>query len=83
MYEQLKVEQEKLVEVEVISVFILSKEQQDKFVKVFSVWFSCEVWLYVLEDVSLIGGVIICVGDLVIDGLVCGKFVKLVEVLKF
>ena len=67
MYEQLKAEQEKSVEVEVTSAFTLSKEQQDKLAKALSARLSREV-LHASEDASSIGGVIIRAGDLVIDG---------------
>ena len=73
MYEQLKAEQEKSVEVEVTSAFTLSKEQQDKLAKALSARLSREVRLHASEDASLIGGVIIRAGDLVIDGSVRGS----------
>ncbi|HEK0987639.1 TPA: F0F1 ATP synthase subunit delta [Pseudomonas aeruginosa] len=82
MYEQLKAEQEKSVEVEVTSAFTLSKEQQDKLAKALSARLSREVRLHAWEDASLIGGVIIRAGDLVIDGSVRGKLAKLAEALK-
>lgn len=82
MYEQLKAEQEKSVEVEVTSAFTLSKEQQDKLAKALSARLSREVRLHASEDASLIGGVIIRAGDLVIDGSVRGKLAKLAEALK-
>src|SRR5690606_18202377 len=82
MYEQLKAEQEKLVEVEVISAFTLSQEQQDKLAKALSARLSREVRLNASEDASLIGGVVIRAGDLVIDGSVSGKLAKLAEALK-
>ena len=77
MYEQLKAEQEKSVEVEVTSAFTLSKEQQDKLAKALSARLSREVRLHASEDASLIGGVIIRAGDLVIDGSVRGKLAEL------
>ncbi|MCY1392472.1 ATP synthase subunit delta [compost metagenome] len=82
MFEQLKAEQEKLVEVEVTSAFALSQEQQDKLAKALSARLSREVRLHASEDASLIGGVVIRAGDLVIDGSVSGKLAKLAEALK-
>ncbi|CAD5107103.1 F0F1 ATP synthase subunit delta [Zestomonas carbonaria] len=82
LFEQYKAEQEKSVEVEVTSAFALSAEQQDKLAKVLSARLSREVRLHVVEDASLIGGVVIHAGDLVIDGSVRGKLAKLAEALK-
>ncbi|MEK1904694.1 MAG: F0F1 ATP synthase subunit delta, partial [Pseudomonas sp.] len=62
-----KAEQEKLVDVEVTSAFALSTEQQDKLAKVLSARLSREVRLHATEDATLIGGVVIRAGDLVID----------------
>ncbi len=77
-----KAEQEKSVDVEVTSAFALSTEQQDKLAKVLSARLSREVRLHATEDATLIGGVVIRAGDLVIDGSVRGKIAKLAEALK-
>lgn len=45
--------------------------------------FEWKVLFVVLIDNFLIGGVIICIGDLVIDVFVCGKLIKLVDILGF
>ena len=81
-FELYKAEQEKSVDVEVTSAFALSAEQQDKLAKVLSARLSREVRLHAAEDSSLIGGVVIRAGDLVIDGSVRGKLAKLAEALK-
>lgn len=44
---------------------------------------GCDVNFIILVDKLLLGGVFVYVGDMVIDVLVCGKFVKLVEKLNF
>ena len=77
-----KAEQEKSVDVEVTSAFALSTEQQDKLAKVLSARLSREVRLHATEDATLIGGVVIRAGDLVIDGSIRGKIAKLAEALK-
>lgn len=82
MFEQLRAEQEKSVEVEVTSAFALNKEQQDELTKALSARLSREVRINASQDASLIGGVIIRAGDLVIDGSVRGKLAKLAEALK-
>ncbi|MWV10847.1 F0F1 ATP synthase subunit delta [Pseudomonas sp. R-28-1W-6] len=82
LFELYKAEQEKSVDVEVTSAFALSTEQQDKLAKVLSARLSREVRLHATEDSTLIGGVVIRAGDLVIDGSVRGKIAKLAEALK-
>lgn len=82
LFELLKAEQEKSVDVEVTSAFALNNEQKDKLAKVLSARLSREVRLHATEDASLIGGVVIRAGDLVIDGSVRGKLASLAEALK-
>ena len=82
MFELYKAEQEKSVDVDVTSAFALNDEQQDKLAKVLSARLNREVRLQASEDASLIGGVVIRAGDLVIDGSVRGKLAKLAEALK-
>ena len=82
LFDLYKAEQEKSVDVEVTSAFALNQEQQDKLAKVLSARLNREVRLQVAEDASLIGGVIIRAGDLVIDGSIRGKLANLAEALK-
>jgi F-type H+-transporting ATPase subunit delta len=77
-----KAEQEKSVDVDVTSAFALNDEQQDKLAKVLSARLGREVRLHAAEDASLIGGVVIRAGDLVIDGSVRGKLAQLAYALK-
>ncbi|AVO53161.1 MULTISPECIES: F0F1 ATP synthase subunit delta [Pseudomonadaceae] len=81
-FELYKAEQEKSIDVDVTSAFALSDEQQDKLAKVLSARLGREVRLHAAEDATLIGGVLIRAGDLVIDGTVRGKLAKLAEALK-
>ena len=82
IYEAYKAEQEKSIEAEVTSAFALSDEQQDKLAKALSARLGRQVRLNASEDASLIGGVVIRAGDLVIDGSVRGKLAQLAEALK-
>ncbi len=82
MFELYKAEREQSVDVDVTSAFALNDEQQDKLAKVLSARLGREVRLHAAEDASLIGGVVIRAGDLVIDGSVRGKLAKLAEALK-
>jgi len=82
LFDLYKAEQEKSVDVDVISAFALNQEQQDKLAKVLSARLGREVRLHASEDASLIGGVVIRAGDLVIDGSIRGKLANLAEALK-
>ncbi|AHG43459.1 MULTISPECIES: F0F1 ATP synthase subunit delta [Pseudomonas syringae group] len=82
LFDLYKAEQEKSVDVDVTSAFALNQEQQDKLAKVLSARLGREVRLHAAEDASLIGGVVIRAGDLVIDGSVRGKIAQLAEALK-
>ncbi|MCL4122014.1 UNVERIFIED_CONTAM: hypothetical protein GTU68_008229 [Idotea baltica] len=78
-----KSEQEKIIDVTVTSAYALNNEQIHTLVSALSQRLNQEVRLHPQEDSSLIGGVIIRAGDLVIDGSVRGKIAKLTETLKF
>lgn len=82
LFDLYKAEQEKSVDVDVTSAFALNQEQQDKLAKVLSARLGREVRLHASEDASLIGGVVIRAGDLVIDGSIRGKLANLAEALK-
>ncbi|MCJ8169442.1 F0F1 ATP synthase subunit delta [Atopomonas sediminilitoris] len=82
LFEQYKAEQEQSVDVEVTSAFALGSDQQDKLAKALSARLRREVRMHTSEDASLIGGIIVRAGDLVIDGSVRGKIAQLAEALK-
>ena len=78
-YEALKTDKERSLDVEITSAFSLSSEQQEKLaVKLKKIW-QKEIHTQVKIDKSLIGGVIIRAGDVVIDGSVRGKLSRLAE----
>ena len=82
LFELLKAEQEKSVDVTVSSAYELSEDDKNKLSSSLknrlgrNVNISCDV------DKSLLGGLLIRAGDLVIDGTVRGKLAKLSENLK-
>ncbi|GMG86061.1 F0F1 ATP synthase subunit delta [Biformimicrobium ophioploci] len=79
LYEVLKAEQEKSLDVEVISAHALSAEQTQRLVESLGRKFDREITLQGSVDESLLGGAIIHAGDTVIDGSVRGRLAKLAE----
>lgn len=79
IYGQLKAEQEKSIDVEVVSAFTLSADLQEKLATALSKKLSCDVRVQASVDKNLIGGAIIRAGDTVIDGSVRGRLAKLAE----
>ena len=82
LFEELKANQEKKVDVNVTTAFPLSDSIEDKLTNSLKEKLQRGVVLRSQIDKSLIGGVIVRAGDLVIDGSVRGKLAKLVEAMK-
>lgn len=78
-FEELKAAQEHAVDVTVTSAFELTDAQQETLSQALKNKLQCDVRLTGKVDQSLVGGVIIRAGDLVIDGSVRGKLAKLAE----
>lgn len=77
LYEVLRAEQEKTLDVDVSSFADLSAAQQERLIASLSQRLQRKVSLNISIDPSLLGGAIIRAGDLVIDGSVRGKLNKL------
>ncbi len=77
LFEQLKAEQERSVDVELVAAYPVAQAQQEKLAGALTRRLGREVKLHCSEDKSLIGGLLIRAGDLVIDGSVRGKLNKL------
>lgn len=77
LYEAHRAEQEKTLEVDVLSFSDVSAEQQQKMIESLSKRLQRSVSLKISIDPSLLGGAVIRAGDLVIDGSVRGKLNKL------
>ena len=77
LYEISRAEQEKTLEVDVISYSELTTQQLEQLAKSLSQRLQREVTLNTTVDPSVIGGAIVRAGDLVIDGSVRGKLNKL------
>ena len=79
LFETLKADYEKTVDVEVISAFAVDQSAESNLVAALKKRLQREVKLNVTVDRSLIGGMIVRAGDLVIDGSVRGRLNKLAE----
>jgi F-type H+-transporting ATPase subunit delta len=77
LYSQFKANQEKTVDVEVISAFDLADATRDKLAEVLGKKLERQVKVRTSTDRNLLGGVLIRAGDLVIDGSVRGRLNKL------
>lgn len=76
-FETLRAEQEKTVTVTVRSFAPLTQQQTSQLVQSLSQRLQRHVLLDTSIDASLLGGAIISAGDLVIDGSLRGKLIKL------
>ena len=82
LFEILKANQEKRVDVEMISAFPVADQTQEKLVQALKNKLQRDVQIHSKIDKKLIGGAIIRAGDLVIDGSVRGKLNKLAEAMQ-
>ncbi len=76
-FEVLRAEQEKTLTVGVTSFAALTSQQHQQLIERLSHRLQRQVTLEVSIDKSLLGGAVIRAGDLVIDGSVRGKLIKL------
>ncbi len=79
LFDALKAEQEKRVEVDVVSAFALNESTEQKLAEALKNRLQREVSITTSVDRNLIGGLVIHAGDLVIDGSVRGRLNKLAE----
>jgi len=79
LFEALRAQQERSVDVDLTSPFELTAEQQDKLAKALSAKLDRQVNLSSHLDKSLIGGVVIRAGDIVMDASVRGRLSKLAD----
>jgi F-type H+-transporting ATPase subunit delta len=80
-FELLKAELEKTMDVNVVSAYQVSDEQQANLVTALKAKMGRDVSLQVTVDKSLIGGAIVRAGDTVLDSSVRGSLAKLAEAL--
>jgi F-type H+-transporting ATPase subunit delta len=79
LFDIYKAEQEKTVEVDVLTAFPLADATEESIAKALKERLQRDVNIHSEIDKSLLGGMIIRAGDLVIDGSVRGKLSKLAE----
>lgn len=77
LYEIMRADQEKTLEVNVISSSYPSDDQQKKLIDSLSQRLKRKITLNISLDETIIGGAVIRAGDLVIDGSIRGKLNKL------
>ena len=80
-FEALRANEERSLEVEVISAYPMSDDHSEALRRALHAKFDKDISIESRVDESLIGGAIIRAGDTVIDGSVRGKLTKLAETL--
>ncbi|MDX1453532.1 MAG: F0F1 ATP synthase subunit delta [Oleiphilaceae bacterium] len=81
LFEAQKAIQEKTVDVELITAFPLDSESEQRLADALTKKLERQVKVHSREDRSLIGGIVVRTGDLVIDSSVRGRLAKLAEAL--
>jgi F-type H+-transporting ATPase subunit delta len=81
LFDAQKAIQERTVDVELTTAFALDSESEKRLAEVLGKKLAREVHVHTTIDPSLLGGVIVKAGDLVIDGSVRGRLAKLAEAL--
>ena len=79
MFDEFKANKEKTVEVDIASAFDLDDQIEQRLAERLAKRLDRSVSIKTTVDKSLLGGVVIRAGDLVIDGSVRGKLAKLAE----
>jgi F-type H+-transporting ATPase subunit delta len=77
LYEQMRADYERVLDVTVSSAVELSKEQTERFVAALRKRFARDVRLHTKIDSSLLGGAVVQADDLMIDGSVQGGLAQL------
>ncbi|WP_341706764.1 F0F1 ATP synthase subunit delta [Halopseudomonas sp.] len=79
LFNSFRADLERTIDINVSSAFELSAEQQQKLAEALSRKLDRNVQIDAAVDKSLIGGLVVRTGDLVIDASVRGKLTKLAE----
>ena len=81
LFETARADLERTVDIQVSAPYELTEEQQQKLAQALSKKLERKVSLATTVDKSLIGGVVVRTGDMVIDASVRGKLTKMAEAL--
>lgn len=81
LFRKFRADLERTVEIDVTAAFELTDEQQQKLAQALSTKLDRQVSLSAQTDQSLIGGVVVRTGDMVIDASVRGKLNRLADTL--
>ena len=82
LYERLKRERQGVLQVEVTSAYALNVAQKKALAEALKERLERDIEISAVKDPSLIGGILIRAGDLVIDGTVRGQLHKLANELR-
>jgi F-type H+-transporting ATPase subunit delta len=82
LFAKMKAQQEKTIEVEITAAYELPVDLINKLAQSLSAKLNRKIDVNSSVDASLLGGVVIHTGDMVIDGSVRGRLAKLAEALK-
>lgn len=82
LFARMKAQQEKTIDVEVTAAYELPVDLINKLAQALSAKLDRKVSIQGSVDKSLLGGVVIHTGDIVIDGSVRGRLAKLAEAMK-
>lgn len=82
LFEALKANQERSIDVDVVTAFEMTDSVQEKLTQALKQRLQREVNISASVDKSLIGGMVVHAGDLVIDGSIRGRLNKLAETMK-
>ncbi len=80
-FEALRAEEERSLDVEVVSAYELDTQQTERLKNALKAKFDKDISIETSVDTALIGGAVIRAGDVVIDGSVRGRLTKLAETL--
>ena len=82
VYQELLNQYQGIVEASITYAFPLNKKYCKKIKKRLEKRFNAEIKLNMIQDKSLLGGIVIRVGNWVIDGSIKGKLIRLADNLK-
>lgn len=82
LFEQLKAEHEGYIDVDVLTAFAFSEQEQKKFTATLETKLQRKIRANVVVDKSILGGVIVRAGDKVIDGSVRGRLQSMQKALQ-